>query len=653
MSAKSARYPLIEGQVKSVLMNLSGRDLHGVSTASTFFDLGFDSLLLTQASQSLRQKFGVKITFRQLLEDLLSIDDVSAYLDANVPAEKLSVPSPVPGSQGGVTSTSKLPSVSSTSKLPSISTAPVSALGTRAKIDSGESLQRVINQQLQLMTRQLDLLRTAGGDGASVINRMRELGVEPSPASQSPTAAPAISVAEEVTVPVPEAEKGLWLLSKLNDDANRAYHLSVTLSFRGKLNEQALSDALHRVVERHGALRTTINPNGVSQTIHAQAPPQLSFLDFSDVPADQREAAVIKKMTELENELFPELRGPFFRGTLFRLEADRHFLLLTFHHLICNGPSYLLFNNELTALYAEKVYGEPADLPPVVPFAEFIRQREDYAGLQASADAEAYWTKQFENGVPALDLPFDFTHPPEITYRGARQSVTLASELNTGLRKIGAAHRSSLFMVLFAAYGALLHRLSGQDDLVIGVPFDSLIRIEEEGRNLFANTTNMLPLRSILYEGSTFAEYLEQVHALIVEASEHQDYFFGNLMRKLNLERSSSRSLFFNVTFNLERGEFKKTWSDLEMALQTEDVPSGSPRGIAMFDLYTNAAERINGEIVVDCDHNTSVVRPETIRLWLKRYQILIEGIVANPDQSVAALPLRTREELQEFAVSR
>ena len=256
----------------------------------------------------------------------------------------------------------------------------------------------------------------------------------------------------------------------------------------------------------------------------------------------------------------------------------------------------MLFNEELTALYAEKVYGEPAKLPPVVPFAEFIRQRESYAGSQASADAEVFWTKQFENGVPALDLPFDYPHPSEITYRGARQSVTLAPEFNTGLRKIGAAHRSSLFMVLFAAYGALLHRLSGQDDIVIGVPFDSLIRVEEEGRNLFANTTNMLPLRSILYQGSTFAEYLEQIHALIVEASEHQDYFFGNLMHKLNLTRSASRSLFFNVTFNLERGEFKKTWPDLEMALQTENVPSGSPRGIAMFDLYTNAAERIDGK---------------------------------------------------------
>ncbi len=652
MTAKSARYPLIEGQVKSVLMNLSGRDLSGVATSTTFFDLGFDSLLLTQASQSLRQKFGVKISFRQLLEDLLSIDAVSAYLDEHVAEDKISVPSPVPGSQGGVTSTSKLPSISSSSKLPRICATPSPASPASEKSPApGESLQRAINQQLQLMSRQLDLLRASGSDGAAVIARMKQLGVEPSHQSTSPQ--PAAAESGDLTVPVPEAQKGLWLLSRFNDDANRAYHLSVTLSFHGKLNEQALSDALNDVVERHGALRTTIDPNGVSQTIHAHAAPQLSYFDFSQVPPAERDAAAVQKMTELENQLFPDLHGPFFRAALFCLEPERHFLLLTFHHIICNGPSYLLFNEELTALYSQYVYGTPATLPPVVPFSEFIRQRENYAGTPAAAEAEAFWTKQFLTGVPSLELPFDYPHPAEITYRGARQSIVLDSSLNTELRKIGAAHKSSLFMVLFAAYGALLHRLSGQDDLVIGVPFDSLIRVEEEGRNLFANTTNMLPLRSILYEGSTFSEYLDQIHTLIVEASEHQDYFFGNLVRKLNLTRSSARSLFFNVTFNLERGEFKKTWPDLEMTLQTEGVPSGSPRGIAMFDLYTNAAERINGEIVVDCDHNTSVVEPATVLRWLGRYEILLKGIVANPDQPITTLPLLTREELQELVISR
>jgi acyl carrier protein len=618
MSSRSARFHLLEKEVKDALEHLSGRDLKDIDTSATFFDLGFDSLLLTQASQSLRQKFGVKITFRQLLEDLVTIDDVAGYLDEHVPADQVATPVASPKSTPALVS----------------------------EVVAGNAMDRIVQQQLQLMARQLELLQLAGKNAAPVIARLREMGVE----SSVVTAVPA--PAEDITLPLPEAQKGLWLLSELHDDANRAYHLSLTLSLRGKLDQQTLSDAFAEVVERHGALRTTINPNGESQTIHAHLPPVISFYDYSTTPAGERDAAAAQHMEELENQLFPELRGPFYRVALFRLEPEQHYLLITFHHLIANGPSYLLFTEELASLYAEKVYQIPANLPPAVPFSEFIEQRESYAGTAASKEAEAFWIKQFQSGVPVLELPYDHPRPPEITHRGDRRDVILDPALTGALRKIGAAHRSSLFMILFAAYGALLHRLSGQDDLVVGVPFDSLIRVEGAGRNLVANTTNMLPLRSILYDGSTFIEYLHQINALILEASEHQDYFFGNLMRKLNLSRDSSRSLFFNVTFNRERGEFKKTWPDLEMSLQTEHVPSGSPRGIAMFDMYVNAAERLNGEILVECDHNTDLIDPETMERWLKHYKTLLEGIVADPDQPVLTLPLLSSAELQDLFVT-
>ncbi len=159
-----------------------------------------------------------------------------------------------------------------------------------------------------------------------------------------------------------------------------------------------------------------------------------------------------------------------------------------------------------------------------------------------------------EGGVPALELPVDYPRPAELTYVGTRREVVIEPELNAALKKLGAAHRSSPFMVMLTAYSILLHRLSGQDDLIIGVPFDSPIRMEEKDRALFANTTNMMPLRSILYEGSTFLDHLQQIKNLVIECSEHQDYFFGNLIHKLGLPRDPSRSPFFNITFNLESG---------------------------------------------------------------------------------------------------
>jgi natural product biosynthesis luciferase-like monooxygenase protein len=458
--------------------------------------------------------------------------------------------------------------------------------------------------------------------------------------------------AKEITLPLPEAEKGIWLLGDLNADANRAYHESVTLSFHGKLDRDALAFALGQIVARHGALRTVIEPNAEAQTVLPAWTPPLSVVDVTPAPENERDTLVAQKMTELEHELFPGLRGPFFRATLFKLEPERHFLLLTFHHLLGNGPSYWVYLDELVAFYAEKAYGKPATVPAPAAFVDFIAQKMAFSETEAGKDAEVFWTKTYESGVPELELPFDHPRPAELTYLGARQEIVLPAELNAALRKAAAAHKCSLFMMLYAGYASLLHRLSGQDDLVVGVPFDSPIRVEIDGRNLFANTTNMLPLRSVLYDGSTFAEFMVQTKALVLEASEHQDYFFGRLVSKLGLKRDPSRPLFFNVTFNLESGEFIRAWPDLTLRLETENVPYRSPRGSAMFDLYLNAAERKNGEIVVECDHNIALVEPETMQRWLHHYRTLLEGIVAHPDEPVATLPLMSADERQSLVVT-
>ena len=320
--------------------------------------------------------------------------------------------------------------------------------------------------------------------------------------------------------------------------------------------------------------------------------------------------------------------------------------------MLGNGPSYWVYLDEFTALYKAYSSGTMAQLPEAVPFAEFVGMRKAYEESDERREAEAFWMKQMEGGVPILDLPIDHARPAMLTYVGAREEIQMEAELIVALKAMGAAHRCSPFMVLLSAYGVLLHRLSGQDDLLIGVPFDSPIRMELEGRNLFANTTNMLPLRSILYDGSTFLDYLQQTKALVIAASEHQDYFFANLIGKLNLPRDPSRSPFFNVTFNLESGEFHQVLPGLEIVLESKDVPYRSPRGTAMFELYLNVAEKKNGEIFVQCDYNTDLLTAETMQRWLRHYKTLLHGIVTDPNQLVALIPLLTAEERQELVVA-
>jgi hypothetical protein len=449
-----------------------------------------------------------------------------------------------------------------------------------------------------------------------------------------------------------EAQVGVWLLCNSSPEAARPYHEFVTLSFAGKLDVDALHAALQSVVDRHDGLRTTIEEDGRYQKVHAKYDFQLDQTDLSSVPATERPAAIDAKLDEIQGYLFPELRGPFLHGALVKCDAEKHLLVLTFHHLQGNGPSYWMFLDELIALYREKVLGEKASLPEPLPLAEYVRRRQEYPQTDEGREAEAFWLKQMEGGVPALELPVDYPRPAELTYGGTRREVIIEPQLNAALKKLGAANRCSPFMVMLSAYSILLHRLSGQDDLIIGVPFDSPIRMEENDKNLFANTTNMMPLRSILYEGSSFLDHLQQIKNLVVACSEHQDYFFGNLIHKLGLPRDPSRSRFFNVTFNLESGELQQTLPGLQIKLETEGVPYRSPIGTAMYELYLNAAERRNGEIRVQCDHNADLIAPETLQRWLQHYRTLLQGIVADPNQLAVLIPLMTAEEQQDLVVA-
>jgi iturin family lipopeptide synthetase A len=484
--------------------------------------------------------------------------------------------------------------------------------------------------------------------GVDEIGCFVDFGVEPGKVLRSleqvklfmKEAAPEPAPAIDQTLPLVSAEQGLWLLSTLNKDASRAYRESVTLNMAGKLDRARLAQALQTIVDRHGALRTTIDPDGQTQKVHARHAFELAFTDYSDRLAAEAAKEAAQKLAELESGIFEEMTGPFLLGHLIKVEAGKHLLLLVFHHVVGNGPSYWVVLDELAALYGAGTDAAPAPLPPAVPFSEFVEQKQLFEKSPEGQEAETFWIAQLKGSVPALDLPYDAPLPPELTYLGGREEIVLEPALTDSLKKIGATHRCSLFMVLLSAYGALLHRLSGQDDLVVGVPFDSPIRTEDTGRNLFANTTNMLPLRSRLPEESGFLDYLAAMKNLVLESSEHQDYFFGNLIGKLGLPRNPARSPFFNVVFNLETGEFHREFPQLRMALETRDVPYRGPRGTAMFDLYLNAAEKKNGEILVQCDHNIALVHPETMQRWLVHYETILRGIASDPAQPVSRLPL-------------
>jgi iturin family lipopeptide synthetase A len=507
----------------------------------------------------------------------------------------------------------------------------------KALIGSPDSCSAVVDRLREIGVDEIGCFIDFGVDPAAVLASLPALNALRERYAHPP--AVAATTTEPRGLALTEAQSGLWVLGQTDPDALRAYYESTTLEWRGPLDVEALRRAVQAAADRHEALRTTIRPDGEAQIIHPRLAVEVPLLDLCGYAADEQPALVAECYWQLEHRPFDFARGPMLQAQLIRLETEHHLLVLTFHHLLGNGPSYWVYLEDLTALYEAECAHRPAALAPAMQLSDYTAWRAEQTA--DVTESEAFWLARFDGTIPALELPADRPRPALRTHKGAREILVIEKELVTALRKTAAARRGSLFMLLLSAFEVLLHRLSGQEDVVVGVPFEGEARSLPGGDKLFANTTNVLPLRSRVAAQTSFAELLGATKDFVFEANEHQNYFFGRLIKKLKLPHDASRSPVFAAFFNYESGKFQQTLaSGVTAELLTDGlVPYRSPRDTAMFELYLNVAEK-DGALHAECDYGSDLFDGATVARWLGHYRTLLEAIVANPDASIWQLPL-------------
>ncbi len=449
-------------------------------------------------------------------------------------------------------------------------------------------------------------------------------------------APPTVSTKVPSTLSLVPSQRGLFALAARNSDASRAYNEASALELRGPLDLPALRSALQALVDRHESLRTSISADGETQTIHPRAALPLPVLDCPTPPEVAREIAAVAALQ------FDLSRPPIIDARLLRCGPEHHVLVVTLHHIFCNGPSLGVFFEELCTLYRDR----RAELPAARQLRDFVKRR-----LKSSAPAaEAFWKMQFAHAAPPLELPLDRPRPAHKTYAGGRETTHLDAELVAALRLAGARQGASLFMTLLAAFQTLLHRVTGQDDLVIGVPFEGEDRGQPGGDRLIANSTNVMPLRSQVAAGTTFAELLARNRALILEATAHQDYFFGDLVAALGQPFDASRAPLFNAVFNYESGRFSRDVKGLKVELVNDREPWLGLRQTAIAEVYLNVTEHA-GTLTFRCDYNRDLFDATTVQRWLGHLRTLLAAVAANPTLQVARLPLLTASERQQLLV--
>jgi len=453
------------------------------------------------------------------------------------------------------------------------------------------------------------------------------------------------------TGPLSFGQEQLWVIDQLAP-GSPAYNIVEGLRLSGPLDVAALERALAAVVRRHEALRTTFRAATADgrpvQVIAPALAVPLRVVDLGALPAATREAAAQERAAEEARLPFDFGRGPLLRATLLRLDAGAHLLVLVVHHIVADGWSMGLLIRELAACYAAAVDGAeaPAELPVLpVQYADFARQQREWLRGENIADHLAYWTQQLGGMPDSLDLPADRPRPPVQTFRGAWYEFALPAELYAAIVRLSQKERVTPFMTLLAAFQALLHRYTGRDDIVVGSPVAGRTRTETEG--LIGLFMGMLVLRGDLAGDPTFRELLGRARDLALDAYDHQDMPFEHLVEELRPARDPSRNPLFQVMFALQNMPAPPN-NMAGVDLRREEIHTGT----AKFDLSLILIPQTeDGGLRGLLEYNTDLFEEATIARMAEHFRTLLEGIAADPDRRLSALPLLTEVERRQLLV--
>ncbi|NOJ98439.1 amino acid adenylation domain-containing protein, partial [Corallococcus coralloides] len=447
------------------------------------------------------------------------------------------------------------------------------------------------------------------------------------------------------SLPLSFAQQRLWFIDQL-EPGSPLYNVPGVVRLEGDLDAAALEQSLRALVQRHEALRTTFEEESGQpvQRIHASVDVPLSTVDLSTSGAVREDEARQRVLEEMAKP-FDLMRGPLLRTLLLRLDARDHLLVLTMHHAVSDGWSVAVLLRELGTLYSALARGQAWTLPELpVQYADYAAWQRDWlkgATLQQEVD---YWKQSLTGAPPVLELPTDRPRPAVRTNAGTTLGFMLPLELSQKLSALAQKEGASLFMVLLAGWQVLLSRYSGQTDISVGSPIAGRTRSELEG--LIGFFVNTLVLRAQVDGEASFRELLKQVRGTVLGAYEHQEVPFEKLVEALQPERSLSHTPLFQTLMSLQNVPTEE--SKLPgLVLKPVDFEGRTSKfDVSLF--FTETARGLSGGV----EYSTELFEAATVRRMVEHLRVLLEGVVAKPEDAVGRLPMLTEAERQQVLVT-
>ncbi|PWW63313.1 non-ribosomal peptide synthetase/type I polyketide synthase [Actinokineospora spheciospongiae] len=437
---------------------------------------------------------------------------------------------------------------------------------------------------------------------------------------------------DEHRYPLTQNQKALWFLKQLNPDGF-AYNIGGAVEVRVELEPELMFDAVRALVARHPLLRANfvLEKGQAVQRIADTAEADVALFDVEDRPWE-----------DIYRTIIDEYRRPYDLGTdplvrfrLFRRGPDRWVIMKAVHHIISDAISTFTFIEELLSLYEGMKRGETVELPePAAQYLDFLNWQNRFL---ASPDAErmlAYWRDHLPQEVPVLALPTDKPRPAVQTDNGASEFFTVDGDLTARVHEVARAHDTTVFVVLMAAYYLLLHRYTGQDDIIVGSPVTG--RTEPEFAGVYGYFVNPLPLRADLSGEPTIGELIEQVRSTVLNGLDNQEFPFVLLVEQLKLKHDPSRSAVFQAMFILLA--HKVSTEKYGYQLDYIELPEEEGQFDLTLSVYEDEAEN---RFHCVFKYNTDLFFAETVQRFARHYVTLLDGLTKAADDAPAtALPV-------------
>ena len=425
------------------------------------------------------------------------------------------------------------------------------------------------------------------------------------------------------------------LFLELLEPGTAVNNLSVFLKLEGKLDIVALEESANKIITRHEALRTHFSfGNGLpAPEILIDVKVTIPIVDLQQFDINEQMAEA-RRLTEKEVlKQFDLSKAPLIRIKLYALSNEKYLLLLIVHHTIADGWSLGVFLRELMMFYQEITNSKSIHLP------ELPIQYSDYAYWQTSMISEevilssmSYWKKQLAGQLPVLELPTDHQRGSRQTFSGGTHHFVLSPQLMEAIDKLCRQEDVTLFMVLLTTFFILLHRYSGQDEILVGTPVAN--RNRQEFENLIGVFINTLVLRKNISGYTGFRELLKQIRDLSLEAYAHQDLPFEKLVEELKPKRDLSRTPIFQVVFNMQNAPMP----NLEIP-DLKIIPLEIDRGVSQFDL-TLMVIKSQGECNCTVEYNSDLFTLATIKRMFGSFQLLLVNALDDPGCRISKLKI-------------